>query len=102
MLDENLAPQLHSVLCREKQVEILARTTNNYSMQSNESLTICGFFLDQGCSDGSILHFLTGQPLEAGHDGEVMTVAVRCDASSSSVTAGVSATLTFVLRSIIV
>lgn len=71
-------------------------------MQSNGILTICGFSLDQGCSDGFVLHILIGQPLEAGHDGEVMTVAVRCHASSSSVTAGVSATLTSVLWSVVI
>ncbi len=65
-------------------------------------LTVCGFFLDQGCSDGFVLHILIGKSLEARHDGKVVTVAVRRRASSSSVTAGVGVALTPRLWHIIV
>lgn len=67
-----------------------------------EILTICGFFLDQGCSDGFVLHILIGKSLEAGHDGKVVTVAVRGHASSSLVTAGVGVALTPPLWHIVV
>lgn len=70
--------------------------------REDEILTICGFFLDQGCSDGFVLHVLIGKSLEAGHDGKVMTVAVGRHASSSSVAAGVGVTLTPLLWHIVI
>lgn len=93
MFDENLAPQLHSVLYREKHIKILARTIFA-QCKAVVILTVCGFFLDEGCSDGFVLHILIGKSLEAGHDGKVVTVAVRRHTSSSSVTAGVGVALT--------
>lgn len=71
-------------------------------MLSSGVLTICWSFLDKGRSDWFILHVLIGQSLEAGHNREIMTVAVGCHTSSSPVTATVCATLTLALRSIVV
>lgn len=96
MLDEDLAAQLQSILCVDKESEknVSSNLDKNDSADSAASLTVCQFLLHQRRLNGFVRDVLLREPLVARrHQRQCVsvTVAVRRLASRlGAVAAGVA------------